>query len=126
MKTETIPKIFVFKFGDNDFHKTLKNLGEYLLSTVGYEVLEHIYRNNEMEVLETMFRAQLVLSQHRLDMYIDWGSKEKLMDSNKFYNESDYFSIEKSDLEFKYSYEDECDNSESLVVDFYNNKVLVV
>ena len=120
-----LAKILVIKFHDNDFHKSLRSLGEYLLDTVGLNVVQHILKeDNENEIFTEMFKHHLALYQHRFDMYIDYNSKANFLKKVNAYLTNDYFILK--NIELKITYKDDYSDGETLVVDFYNNKVLVV
>jgi len=117
--------ILVVRFGDNDFHTSLRALGEYLLQTVGIIVVKEMHGHNELnEVLTVLFKHHLSLYQHRFDMYVDYSSKTALLEKVSNYQLNDYFNITNTAL--KETYEDEYDNGETLVVDFDNDEVHIV
>ena len=86
--------ILVILFSDDDFVISLEELGAYLLDCVGVEALYSMREKGELEENITyMFRAMLVLHQHRFDMYSK-QRKEKMGEENQTYLDSDYFKLQ--------------------------------
>ena len=122
---DTKKKVLVVHFEDNDFRGSLLALGNYLLETVGYEAVYKLYKSKRLNsILTYMFKHHLSLYQHRFDMIDDNNSIDEIIKDMQLYMNRTYFTI--TDTELKVSYEDEYDNGETLVVDFYNNQTLTI
>ena len=119
-------RFLVVRFGDNDFGKSLKIFGRYMLKEVGKEVLEKMYTDQHQfkEILTVMFRSNLALYQHRFDMFCDYSSNNKLLSSMEAYMTLDYYGI--CNVEFVESIDDEEADMATLVIDFKKEKVFMV
>lgn len=120
-------RFLVVRFGDNDFGKSLKVLGRYMLKEVGKEVLEKMYTTDQhqfKEILTIMFRSHLSLYQHRFDMFCKYSSNKKLLSAMEAYMEVDYYTI--CNVEFVESIDGEEADMATLVIDFKKEKVFMV
>lgn len=119
-------RFLVIRFGDNDFGKSLKVLGRYMLKEVGKEVLEKMYTDQHQfkKILTVMFRSNLALYQHNFDMFCDYSSNKKLLSAMEAYMTLDYYAIH--NVEFVETIEDEGADMATLVIDFKKEKVFMV
>lgn len=111
------------RFGDNDFHRPLYALGEFLLKNLTVKILQEMENRGELQsILTDMFRSFVVLHSHRYDMYTDWYGKGQILERNEKYLNDDDYKLD--NITFIEVYPEQQSDGGNLLVDFTNKQVL--